>query len=179
MEETNLQLWNVIGTWVASIGTVSAVITSLWFSRQQNRIRLKISAGARMVFTPGSEHQPMYCIINVVNIGDRPAKITGISWQFGRFKNKKYMLQVFGLPEFADTPHTLQLGEEATFGVPFRYKGDEDDWIIRLPRDIAKHSESYLKTIKIVVNTSVGQVFKRKIEENLQNEIINSYNDNK
>lgn len=91
MEETNLQLWNVIGTWVASIGTVSAVITSLWFSRQQNRIRLKISAGARMVFTPGSEHQPMYCIINVVNIGDRPAKITGISWQFGRFKNKKYI----------------------------------------------------------------------------------------
>ncbi|MCL1127796.1 hypothetical protein [Shewanella surugensis] len=99
MDSDSLQLWSVIGTWLASIGTVSAVVTSLWLANRQGKIHLGIVAGHRQLVTKASKTVPDLCMIKIVNKGTRPAKITGIGWECGRFKKKIHLIQMFGTPD--------------------------------------------------------------------------------
>jgi len=179
MDSNTLQLWSVIGTWVASIGTVSAVITSLWLSYHQGRIKLKVVAGCRQVVTPGSSHIPDYCMIKVANTGTRPAKIVNVGWEAGRFRNKRHMVQMFGIPGFDDVPKMLPEGEEATFMVPFHLNGDDEDWIVRFPQYLSEGDSDILKTLKVTVHTSVGQSFKVRVEKNLIEKLEASLKSNK
>lgn len=181
MNDLTLQLWGVIGTWVASIGTVAAVITSLWLAYHQSRLKLSITAGHRLLVTPGSKLTPEYCVINIVNRSLRPVNITSISWQAGSFRNKKHFIQVFGTPGFDDVPKVLNEGEVANFMVPMHLNGDNKDWIVRFPKDLAGEDGNirYIKTLKIVVGTSVGQIFRKRVEKNLINKLLESYKANK
>ncbi len=181
MDQNTVQIWGVIGTWVASIGTISAVILSLYFAYNRGKIKLKVTAGHRLVITPGLNSRPEYCSIKVVNAGDRPAKITSVGWETGRFKNKKHFVQLFGTPGFDDIPKVLYEGEEANFMVPLRFKGNDEDWIIRFPKELAgdKGNLSYIKRLKVVVGTSVGQMFRTRVEANLVEKLLESYEANK
>ena len=116
-----MQFWGVLGTWVASIGTVAAVITSLWFALHQNAIKLEVTAGHRIIVTPGRADTPDYCCIRVVNIGLRPAKITNVVWYVKRFRVQKQMVQMFGFPGNPDIPQLLMEGDEVTFMIPFHF----------------------------------------------------------
>ena len=166
MDSNTLQLWNVIGTWVASIGTVSAVITSLWLAYNQNRVKLKVITGHRQLVTQGSRNIPDYCVIRVVNTGSRPAKITNIGWTIGRFRKRKHLIQTFGFPESDNVPKMLHEGEEATFMVPF-VSPDNQGWLTKFANDFGKDKPSALKTLKSVVHTSVGTTFKVRVEKGL------------
>jgi hypothetical protein len=180
MDPTKLQFWAVLGTWVASIGTVAAVITSLWFAFHQNRIKLKVSAGHRILITTASRETPDYCCINVVNVGLRPAKISNVSWQVGRGRKKKRFIQTFGYPGFDDIPKTLQEGEAANFMIPFVSSGGGKDWIIDFAKDlVGKDSSVLIKSLKVYVHTSVGQSFKSKAEKDLIEKLEDAYNANK
>lgn len=167
MDPINLQLWSVIGTWLASIGTVSAVITSLWLAYHQDRVKLRVVAGHRLIVSRGLQDTPEYCMVKVVNVGSKPAKVVSVGWEAGCFKNKINMIQVFGTPGFDDVPKMLQEGEEANFMVPFHLHGDEEDWIVSLPKKLIEGGKNRIKSLKAVVHTSVGQTFKVKVEKGL------------
>jgi hypothetical protein len=50
------EIWQVINTfapWLSAIGTVSAVIASLYLATRDRRISLKISAGHKLLFQAG------------------------------------------------------------------------------------------------------------------------------
>jgi hypothetical protein len=176
MDNITLQVWSVIGTWVAGLGTLAAVVVSLWIALHQSRVKLEVGAGHRLLITPGSQEKPEYCLIRVVNVGLRPAKITHVGWEIGKGKNRKYMLQSFGFPESDSIPKTLQEGEEANFMIPLNYANANDDWIIRFPKYLAEENSSKsFSSLKVTVNTSVGQTFKRKVEENLIRKLEESY----
>jgi hypothetical protein len=180
MDSTTLQLWSVIGTWVAGIGTVGAVITSLWLALHQNTIKLKVSAGHRLLISPRSRENPDYCSIRVVNVGLRPAKVTHVGWEVGRWRKKKYLLQTFGYPGFDDVPKTLHEGEEANFMIPFVPSGGGQDWIASFPEClVGEDSPKLIKTLKVTVHTSVGQGFKQKAEQNLIDKLEESYEFNR
>jgi hypothetical protein len=156
--ENTLQLWSVIGTWIASIGTVSAVITSLWLANSVNKIKLKVSAGHRILISPLEKNNNSYCYINVVNTGSKPLKIINIGWQAGRFKNKQQMVQIFGLPNSDDVPKMLTEGEEATFLVPFHLHNNEKDWLNSMANMLTEKTNN-INSLKVCVLTSVGQQF--------------------
>jgi len=181
MSETAIQLWGVIGTWVAGIGTVSAVIVSLWLAYHQGRARLIVNAGHRLIITQGSKVRPEYCVIKVVNRGNRPANITSIGWEAGRFKNKKHFVQALGTPGFDDVPKVLHEGEEANFMIPFRLNGDDKDWVVLFPKYLAdpEGKTRYIKQLRVVVATSVGQMFRVRPEKNLVKKLLESYEANK
>lgn len=179
MDPIKLQLWSVIGTWVAGAGTIGAVITSLWLAFHQNKIKLKVSAGHRILIRPHSEGTPDFCSIQVVNVGLRPAIVTHVGWQVRRWCKKKQMLQTFGYPEFDDVPKTLYEGEEANFLIPFVRSGGDEDWIVRFPQYmVGQDSWKLIKTLKVTVHTSVGQRFKVKVERNLIQKLEESYKAN-
>ena len=174
MDSDSLQLWSVIGTWLASIGTVSAVVTSLWLANRQGKIHLGIVAGHRKLVTPGSKDISDLCMIRIVNKGTRPAKITGIGWECGRFKKKIHLIQMFGTPDSDSIPKTLQEGEEGAFLIHFHQDKSDKDWIVSLPKELTKHSERGINNLKVCVSTSVGQSFKVQAENGLKDELRES-----
>jgi len=181
MDQNTIQIWGVIGTWIASVGTLSAVIVSLWLAYHQGKIKLKVTAGHRLLITPGSKSQPEYCAIKVVNTGDRPANITHVGWETGWFKNKKHIIQIFGTPGFDDVPKVLHEGKEANFMVPLRLNGSDEDWIVRFPKTLVADEGKigHIKRLKVVVGTSVGQMFRTRVEGNLVEKLLESYKANK
>ncbi len=98
-------------------------------------------------------------MIWVVNVGSRAARITGVGWEAGRFKNKIQMMQMVGLKGFDDVPKMLQESEEACFAIPFRYMGDEKDWIVNFPRLLNDGGKNRIKSLRVVIYTSVGKTF--------------------
>ena len=177
MNQNTIQIWGIIGTWVAGIGTVSAVIVSLWLAYNQNKVKLKISAGLRQVFRKGAKLHPEYCNIHVVNIGNRPLIITGIGWETGKGKNKKRFYQFCDKYLSNDLPKTLRQCEEANFFIPLNMGSDEKDWVVQLPELLAGNEEKIdnIKKLKTVVNTSIGQVFKAHVEKRLVEKLLKSY----
>lgn len=115
-----------------------------------------------------------FCIINVVNIGSKPAKIIGVGWRAGYFKNKVSFIQLCNTPGYDGVPKVLAEGEDATFGVPFNLNGDEQGWIHRFPKSVTEKSKGNLKSLKLWVHTSHGQTFTVKPESGLLQKLAES-----
>ena len=181
MDDIAIQLWGVIGTWVAGIGTVSAVILSLWFAYHQHTIKLDVKVGHRKMVSQGSDEHPEYCMIRVVNTGFRVANITSIGWECGWLKSKQHLIQIFGTLGSANVPKVINQGEEAVFLIPFHANENDNDWIISFPKALAgdKGRISNIKRVKAVVVTSVGQIFKARVEKSLLEVLLNSYRINR
>ena len=177
MDQNTIQIWGVAGTWVVGIGIVSAVVLSLWFAYNQGNVKLKVTAGLRLLITTGSKSQLEYCTIKVVNIGDRPLNINSVGWETGWFKNKKYFIRLFGNPGFDDVPKVLHEGQVANFMVPLCLKGYNEDWIVRFPKSLVvdKGKRCRIKRLKVFVGTSVGKMFRSRVEGNLVEKLLGSY----
>jgi len=180
MDPINLQFWGVVGTWVASIGTVGAVITALWFSIHQNTVKLSVFVGIRTLATPGQTDLPDYCSIQIVNIGLRPAKITVVTWSVRRWRTRKQIIQPFFSPQFDALPKTLAEGEQAMFMIPLSDIGNDKDWIVRFSKILVGDDDLRLiKSLKVGIHTSVGQNFYSKAEKGFIEAIVEAYKANK
>ena len=94
MNSDILDILSVIGTWVASLGTVAAVITSLYLARAQNSIKVRVYADLRKMISNASKEMPDYLFVSVVNTGFRPVNIMNIGWESAKekieYKRYKY-----------------------------------------------------------------------------------------
>jgi hypothetical protein len=168
MNETTYKLLVVAGSWLAGVGSLAAVITSLWLARRSNIIRLGIRASHVQIVTPGESDSPDYVQINIVNKGLRPAKITGVGWQVGILR-KIHLVQLFGDVNSDQLPKMINEGEEVNLFVKFHAQYDGDDWIVRFPQKALLPNYRWrLMNLKVVAFTSVGQTFKKKIEKTLK-----------
>jgi len=169
-----INLFNALGAWVASIGTISAVIVALYLARLDRIIRVRLSAGHRLVGT-GSDRSKYqdHCSIRAVNMGSRKVTITGIGWRTGLFKKNIYE-QILSTPPYPSTlPATLADGEEATWLIPFKSMDGHPNWIDTFPREVlGKHPHLASKSVRIFVYTSVGNPIIATIEKPLREKII-------
>ncbi|MFC1650571.1 hypothetical protein ACFL2X_03275 [Candidatus Latescibacterota bacterium] len=175
IEKSTWEFINTFAPWFAAIGTLAAVIVSLYLARQDRRIKLKVSAGHRMLVTEGQQGKsPQYIVISVVNVGHREAKVTGIGWEVG-LRKKISAYQTVPRDGLSSTiPVKLEDGDEANYYIPLQ---GELKWIESFNNDILKpHPKFNLIFTKVVVFTSIGKVFKSKIEKGLQNKILEVIN---
>ncbi|WP_152057710.1 hypothetical protein [Aliarcobacter butzleri] len=169
METTTLEIIDVIGTWIAAIGTVGAVITSLWFSLNANRDKLKIKASAMLQGSiPKKEPPLLLCVITIVNIGNIQSKINVIGWEIGRGKKKKTFIQNTNGSIQDNTPKILQQGEEAI--ITFECN---DKWLNKMAKDLKGYKT---KDLKVIVSTALNS-FKTKIDNSLVIELEKKKND--
>lgn len=176
-----LQELDVLGTWVAGLGTLLAVIVSLYLARTLGRIKLSIVTGERKIITKGSTDIPDVVSVHVTNCSQRPAKVTHISWQIG-FRKKKHFIQLFNVPGYEALPKMLNEGEDGNFIVPYKIHGNDEDWDKSMAQHLLEDSTLpllYISTLRCVVSTSVGQQFKVKVEKNLRNRLLQNYKANK
>jgi hypothetical protein len=163
--DQQIQIWNVVGTWVAGIGTLAAVIVSLRLARRSQQVQVRASVGIRLLFsgdgTPAEENVGF----TVVNLGDRVVTVNSVGWRVGKGKTAKFCIQPLYSPRGTQYPKQLAHGEQATFMVSFSVL---PSW----PKDFAAGfvgdlSKPHLKTLRGLVHTSVGETIEVKPEANL------------
>lgn len=148
----------MIGTWVAGIGTVSAVLTSLYLARNANKIKL---VGNIQVYSNIQEEQ-LILGITISNIGNKIANIKFINWEIKKIGMLK---KAFGCQHLMySLPKILLEGEEHKISIDLI----ENNWLT----DITRLTDGYdIKKMKLIVNTT-QDTFEFKIDETLINEIM-------
>ena len=168
------ETWEFINTfspWLSAVGTLAAVLVSLYLAGRDRRIKLRISAGHRLIVSQGLPGEPSdYLAIHIVNIGHRETQITGLGWKIGLFK-KQYGIQTIMRDGMSSTmPVRIRDGEEASYFIPL--KGDPrwlNDFVVNF---LQPNPKSRLKHIKLQAFTSVGKKFETKIDKGLQNKLL-------
>jgi len=159
---------NSFADWLSAVGTVAAVIISLYWASHANRPKAKLSAGVRLMVTRGEKEKPEYVVVKIVNTGDRPIRITGLGWSQGLI-NRRHCIQLAdGSPFNSPLPIDLTHGQEAQWFVPTDFK--DDGWFKYFSRIlILPHWRIALATLRVHAYTSVGHSFKAKPESTLLN----------
>jgi hypothetical protein len=168
-----LSLLNTIGTWLASIATVSAVIVALYLARRDAKIKLKIHVGHRILITPGEKGRPDYCSISITNIGFRKVTINNIGWKVGLYKKRFAVQTLWPFPLNSPLPVQLDDGQEAKYLIPFQAQGNYPNWIDDFSKDFL-NPNIWLSanTLKLQVSTSLDKTFEVKIEKGLREKLI-------
>lgn len=171
------ETWKFINTfapWFSALGTISAVILALYLARRDRNIRLEISAGHRIIVTPGvPAPYPEYLSIYVVNVGHREAQLTNIGWKTGIFK-KQHAVQTPPNNEFSSPlPIRLKDGEEAKYLIPL---SEADDWLKDFTEKmLTPFPKIQCRFAKVRAFTSIGKTFESKFEVGLREKIIEKY----
>ena len=172
------ETWQFIITfapWLSAIGTIVAVFISVYLARRQERMRLEVSAGHRLMITPGQKGpHPEYILIHIVNIGQREVQINNIGWTVGLFKKQRqYAVQVIEPDRLSSPlPVWLRYGEQANYYIPL---GKKREWLEGFINDFYKlRPKSRVKHTKIQASTSIGKTFESTIEKVLQKIILES-----
>jgi hypothetical protein len=169
-----INLFNALGAWVAAIGTISVVIVALYLARLDRIIRVRLSAGHRLVGTgPVVSKYQDHCSIKAVNMGSRKVTITGVGWRVG-FVKKRIYEQILSMPPYPSTmPITLADGEEATWLIPFDSMDEHPNWIDTFPREVlGKYPNLASKSLRIFVYKSVGKPIIANIEKPLRDRLV-------
>ena len=171
MDRSTWEFINSFSPWLSAFGTIAAVIVALYLARIDKRVRLEVSAGIRLIVTPGAPGpHPEFLAIRIVNIGHREAQVTNIGWEVGLLK-KKLAVQITvkdGLS--SDLPVRLKDGQEANYYIPL---SENINWLRDFVKDFLPNKfRLRSRFIKVAVNTSIGKSFKAQIEKGLRDRFI-------
>lgn len=157
------ELYNFFSNWLSAIGTLAAVIISLYLARRSGRPRASVSVGHRIVILSGDKRKPLEVIVfRIVNIGDRTIRITNIGWRIGLWK-KRYAIQRYDEAQSSPLPVELAHGQEASWTVPLDAR--DEPWLQYFSQKMMKPN-LWLScaTIKAQFHTSVGEIFSTRPE---------------
>jgi len=160
------QTWEFINTfsgWLSALGTLLAVVISLYLARRDRMIRLHVSVGLRQLVVPGQGSFTDLVTINIVNRGYRAVTVTGIEWHIGFFRRVNFVQVPPSNSISAKLPIKLSDGDEAAlrFSLPEFSRGVESivkALVNRRMRSVA------IRSIRAGVSTSSGNAFLTRLE---------------
>jgi hypothetical protein len=110
--------WQLVFSGLTAVGTVGAVIVSLWLS-SQNKPKLRVSATKRFMisFNDDPNGRPYFLVLEVTNIGGSPVNVIQFLWRTGLI-SKQYAVQIpdnnpYALNYDIKLPKILHPGEQA------------------------------------------------------------------
>jgi hypothetical protein len=171
-DEATYRLLEVIGTWLSGIGSLFAVAVALYLARVRSAVKLKITAGHRLIITPGTKAYSEVINIRVVNLGERAVLITGIELVTGILK-RKYFAQMTSSPmNNLRIPGTLEPGHQGSFYIELDLK-DQSNWIRRIAKEMPpKFRSLWVRRMKVGISTAVGRTVWKRIEKGLQEKLL-------
>ncbi len=167
--DQTIQVWNVVGTWLAGFATFAAVLVSLHLASRRDRVRLMTHAGIRRLYAGDGSPAEELVEIHVTNLGDRAVTVNSVGWAIGKGKKKQYCLQNLSGSYTAQYPKELPHGQSASFQVSFM---DTPQWPTDFVNEFVAPSGESLSTLVALVNTSVGQTIEVKAEQNLIKRLV-------
>ena len=162
--------WELIDSfsnWLSAIGTIAAVVVSLWLASRSSRPRAKVRVGHRLIIQAGAKGKyPEVIVFSIVNTGERPIRVTTIGWKLGLLRWRRQALQMHDERMSSPLPIELAHGQEATRTVPLL--AEEEGWMNSFPRKmLLPHWRMSCATLRATFFTSVGATFVAKPESNL------------
>lgn len=163
--DQKIQVWVAIGTWIAGLATLAAVIVALRLAKQVEKVKLKVHVGLReLVMGDGSPFQE-HLVISVTNLGERAVTINSAGWAVGKGKHRRFAFQTVAGVYSANYPVELTYGKEANFMISFLLAPNWlKDFATGFVRDL---SDKNVKTLVAQIHTSVGQTIEVKPESGL------------
>ena len=113
--DQQIQVWNAVGTWLAGIATFVAVVVSLRLAGKAERVRMKVSAGVRLLIRGDGTPAERQIEIGVTNLAERPVTVDSVGWAIGKGKHRQYCLQNVSGPDSSQYPVELAHGKRAGF----------------------------------------------------------------
>ena len=164
MDKETWQFINTFAPWLSALGTISAVIVSLYLATQDRRVRLKVHASVQVLIEPGRSRE--FIGVSAVNIGRRETTITGIGWKIGPIRKKSFIQLGFS-PESAQLPVRLSDGQSAMFLIPL--ENTDNHWVEGMREQLGKLLWLKIYFMEAQVVTSVGKSFTVRIDRNIRN----------
>lgn len=163
--DQKIQIWSAVGAWVAGIATFLAVLVSLYLARRADAVKIKADVGIRLVYAGDGSPAEEHVGFSVVNLGDRSINIVSIGWSVGKGKGKRYCIQPVAGQDSHQYPKQLAHGEQASFLVSFKAA---PSWTKEFAEGFVEDmSEKNLKTLRALVNISLGKAIEVVPEDNL------------
>lgn len=163
---------NGFSGWLSGLGTLLAVIVSLWLSRRDSRVRLKVHVGIRKILVERKIYErlaeePDFLLIAVTNVGRRVVTVTGLLWK-NRLVPRRWLFQMPAeAPLSAQFPVQLHDGDEADFAISLAglasVNGSADfKPLIPRPRILT------VQFLRMLVRTSTGELVSASLEKELR-----------
>lgn len=163
--DQTIQVWAAVGTWVAGLATLAAVVVALYLARRSEKIQLKVSVGIRLVVLGDGSGAREHVCFGVTNIGERPVTINSVGWRVGKGKKRRYCIQTLSGPFTKQYPIELSHGKNASFMVSL---SATPSWVKDFAEGFVEDlSDRSLKTLIAQVHTSVGQTIEVRPEDGL------------
>jgi hypothetical protein len=162
----NATNWGSIADWISGLGSLSAVITALYLSRETQRIKLQGYCGIRLV-VGGGEPQKELIFLSVTNIGHRTTVVNNIGMRVGRIKKRFAIITSYKDLYSDGIPVNVADGEVVKWSIPLI---NDKEWIRDLANGFVK-SESDARSLRFCVYTTHGTVLTIKPEKQLVKEI--------
>lgn len=162
---------NSFAPWLSAFGTISAVVLSLYLATRDRKVRLEVSAGYRVVLTPGNPSSQRGVLgIYIVNVGHREAQVINVGWKVGIFRKRLAIQQIERDGLSSTMPVRLKDGEEARY---YLQLNDEDRWSEKFVQQMLQpFPKLQARFVTVVAYTSVGRTFEARIEKGLQKQLI-------
>lgn len=169
IEQETWRFVNTFAPWLSAVGTLAAVITSLYLSRRGDRIRLKLSMGIRIVVVQGggSDHGTELIWLNITNIGRRSATITTLHWRPVPWR-KSGLIWIAPQNDYSSPlPITLNDGQSANYAsVTDEFRKSFSERAQELFTGMV--GAIRLRLLRIYVYTSTGKMFSTRPEASVR-----------
>jgi hypothetical protein len=158
--------WGSVADWVSGLGSLSAVVTALYFASDSQKIKLDGYCGIRLVVGNGGPQKELIWI-SVTNVGSRTAIINNVGMRIGRFKKRRAII-TFSKDIYSDgVPVELADGQVAKWGLPLT---EDKKWIKDLVDGFIE-TEDDIRTLRFTIFTTHGAMKVIKPEDSLKQEI--------
>ena len=171
MRKETWEFINSFAPWLSAIGTIAAVIVSLYFSKKDKLIKLRINVGTRIIITPGliDKIQPQVINISITNIGYRKVTVKLVGGRLGIFKKKAFIINILPTINSQSLPATLEESEDIQLNIPL----NQNDWIRDFANGHLSKSPFFLTTsLRFIAYTSVGKNFQCKPEKGFKSQLL-------
>ena len=162
---------NSFAPWLAALGTVAAVIASLYLARRTSRPDIRVFV--RIVgFLEDVEPREEFFRINAVN-RSRKATVSTIAWcSFSFVRRKKiWMCLPPNNPSSTKIPCELGFGEEANFFFPTATFNELAKPVLEHVRD-SKFPRLAVRRLRVGVVTSTAQYFRARLDHRTRKFIL-------
>lgn len=148
----------------SAIGTLGAVVVSLYLANRRPSPLLRISCSRKViVWQQQKGNAPEYLTFNAVNEGEAPATIVNVAWRLSfPLRKKRWAIQDVTSSDYIarnpPLPHKLQHGESATFFIGLQ---GQYDWTNNIRKsgffNEGIRSRKDCEYLRAVIFTSVGK----------------------
>ena len=155
---------------IAALGTWAAVVTALWLARRDRRVKLRVTAGQRMVVSSGG---PNLVSIFVTNEAQRAVTVNAVGYRPPGRWSKTGAFLVLPDPDYSSgkLPTKLTDGDGAFYSIEL--EKFDSQVVDRIARDHLTGCCPRLKarSIKVFAETSTGR-FEARLEGGLRDRFV-------